>query len=408
MAIYFVYIINILFLLYSFFHLIRWYRFSRLNIAHTKNDTNLANIIVVIPCYKEQNIIEQTVQHFKDILPTNTKLILITTEKEKPNNTKKIIEERILPKYQNVFLEHYPKESGYMAHQLNFVLKNIDKYTDDQLENYFCVYNADSYPNTQTFNEVFTIIEQNNCPKIIQQYAYAFSNYNELNIILKGFAIYQSNFELKIGLLNSFYKNRFLHSHVVGHGLFIELNTLKKIKGFNTDYWCEDIYMGAYLKNNNIPITPTLTLETMETPNTLSNLIKQNGVWFSTAFKFIQIYKDIKAESGQISLMGLIGLINEFRAVMNWIMLPFIITLTIIIPIITNDWYLLIFSILCFIFYIWSISYTTIKIINKLSYTHYKLSVKLLIGAGLATLISNFGPLYHLLINPKEKHKTER
>ena len=66
-------------------------------------------------------------------------------------------------------------------------------------------------------------------------------NYKELNNILKGFSIYQSNFEMKTGLINSILNSILLYTNVVGHGLIINMKTLNELGNFNTKFWCEDI-----------------------------------------------------------------------------------------------------------------------------------------------------------------------
>lgn len=98
---------------------------------------------------------------------------------------------------------------------------------------------------------------------------------------------------MKTGLINSILNSKLLYTHVVGHGLIINMKTLNELGNFNTKFWCEDIYLGLQLKFNNIKITPLLTLENMETPSSLENLIKQNSVWFKTTSQFSKIYKDI-------------------------------------------------------------------------------------------------------------------
>lgn len=80
---------------------------------------------------------------------------------------------------------------------------------------------------------------------------------------MKGFSIYQSNFELRYGLINSYFSNELLYTYVVGHGMYIRVDLLKKIGGFETKYWCEDIYMSYVLRNKGISIYPIKTLEIM-------------------------------------------------------------------------------------------------------------------------------------------------
>lgn len=225
----------------------------------------------------------------------------------------------------------------------------------------------------------------------------------------KGFSIYQSNFELKTGLINSFFKSNILYTHVVGHGLIINMKLLKELGNFNTEFWCEDIYLGIQLKFNNIKITPLLTLENMETPDRLSKIIKQNSVWFKTTSQFWKIYKDI-VKKGQVKnkIRGLIGIINEFRCAINWIGFPILLLISIIISIIVKNYVLLLIIIISYFFYIIVNTMCTINVINKLDDKKYNVTLNLIIDVLIATTISNIGPLYSIIFNKKEKYKTER
>ena len=231
--------------------------------------------------------------------------------------------------------------------------------------------------------------------------------YIYINYLLKGFAIYQSNFELKTGLLNGKLNNNILYKHVVGHGLILSIDTLKKVDYFNTNFWCEDIYMTMQLKTLGIKINSLNSLEIMETPNKLSKLIKQNSVWFKTTNQYIKIYKYLKNKYG-FSMKLFNACFNEFRCAINWLFFSMIILLILIYPILCNKLFLFAFSLTCYAIYILVNLIITIKIINKLDNKQYKISLKNYMSLFIATIISNIGPLYSLIINKKEKYKTER
>ena len=404
-------IISIILLIYSFFHIIRYFIFiKKIKKKDNNNHNEKIKYIIVIPCLNEQNTIVETVDYFKHIVPEYIPIVLVTSQKEKNKpTTKDIINKNIINNYKNIYLYDYPYKDGIMADQLNYVLQNLSnlpqKYIDDNT--YFCVYNADSRPDKKTFIELKNTILNNNYPEFIQQYSYALSNYSKLNFLLKGFAIYQSNFELKCGLLNSYFNSKILHKHLVGHGLFVKINTLKSINGFNSTFWCEDIYMTGVANNMNYKIQPILSLENMETPDKLSKLIKQNSVWFGTASKNIKMYKQIFKEYNKKTITGIIGMLNELRSAINWLLFPIIIIIIMILSALYDIRLLFVF-LATYSFYIFSYSITTIKLINKLSNEKYKYSIVVFVETFIATLISNIGPLYYLLFRPKEKYKTER
>lgn len=398
-------------IIYSLFHLFRYLIFIKKVKMNNELENNNYNLIIVIPCLEEQNTITETIKYFKTQLTNDIPIILVTSSKEKKKpTTKEIIETKILNKYSNVYLCHYPSKKGYMADQLNYVIKHLNLYLPLNYlaeQTYFCVYNADSRPNKKTFKELAFLISNNNYPFILQQYSYAFSNFEQLSFLLKGFALYQSNFELKMGLLNSYYNSLLLHKHVVSHGFFIRLDLLEKIDGFNNQYWCEDIYMSAIINNYNIKIIPLLNIENMETPDKFLKLIKQNGVWFSTAFKALNIYKDIFKKHKKISFKGLLGMINELRSALNWLLFPFVLIINFIISILLGIQYLIL-AIISYSIYILISSLTTIKLVNKLDNQNYKYNIIIFISNFIATILSNIGPLYYIFLRPKEKYKTER
>lgn len=408
-------IYNIILFSYALYHLIKTIIFiNKTHINVTNSINKNTKIIILIPCLEEQKIIKDTVKHFDKIINNNPNISinLITTEKEikKDNNdtTYEYIKKNIIGKYNNINLIHYPYKEGYMADQLNYAIKEIDSNKTINKDNtYICVYNADSYPNKNTFNEVLNQINTHNNPLILQQYSYSFLNIDSLNIILKGFAIYQSNFELKMGLLNSYFDNK-LHKHILGHGLFVRLDYINKINGFNTKYWCEDIYLSMYLEQENTKIIPLLTLENMETANNISNLTKQNAVWFNTSSKCISIYKEIKKSTKKTTISGIIGLINEISSFINWLFFPILLLFIIISSILINSYNLMIITIFNYLIYIYIYYITTIKIINHLDNKQYKFNIKIYLGTIIATFISNIGPLYSIIVSPKEKHKTIR
>ena len=314
-AFYFILTMEIITGVWCLYRAIKYNRYNnRSKKNYNKSISSDSNILIVIPCLREQDIIIKTIQHFLELISNlnNIKLLIVTTQKEEyereknlylqkqlkgdiENNidirkliikynkilstneikdilkykTNKNIENIIYDKIKNskttnkiveefikvnkleekVYHMHYPNNEGIMADQLNYVLNNF-KFIDES-KYYFSVYNADSIPNENTIAEVLDAIRKNECPEVIQQYSVPISNWNELSNVMKGFAIYQSNFELRYGLINSNFSSKLLYTYVVGHGMYIRIDILKQIGGFETKYWCEDIYMsyGIHIYN---------------------------------------------------------------------------------------------------------------------------------------------------------------
>lgn len=430
-----------------------------------------SNILIVIPCLREQDIIIQTLSYFLGLTKhlDNVKLLIVTTQKEEfekeinlylkdqlikdvknnmqlqklinkynkilsTNEIKEIlkysklenIEEIINNKIQNskttsvlieefiiqnhleekVYHFHYPNNEGIMADQLNYVLNNFE--FKDEKNYYFSVYNADSIPNKDTIKEVLTTINENDNPKVIQQYSVPISNWNELSNLMKGFSIYQSNFELRYGLINSYFPNKLLYTYVVGHGMYIRVDILKQIGGFETKYWCEDIYMSYVLRNKDISIYPIKTLEIMQSPQYLSILIKQNSVWFKTSFECLKIFKDIFKQNKKINLNSIGWLMQRIRMNITWLGIPIAFLYTLILSIFNKNIIMFCLSVLSYFVMIVLEYGSTIKLIEKLTETTFKNKIKILINTIVATTISNIGPIYSLISRKKEKYKTVR
>lgn len=430
-----------------------------------------SNILIVIPCLREQDIIIQTLNYFLGLTKhlDNVKLLIVTTQKEEfekeinlylkdqlikdvknnmqlqklinkynkilsTNEIKEIlkysklenIEEIINNKIQNskttsvlieefiiqnhleekVYHFHYPNNEGIMADQLNYVLNNFE--FNDEKNYYFSVYNADSIPNKDTIKEVLTTINENDNPKVIQQYSVPISNWNELSNLMKGFSIYQSNFELRYGLINSYFPNKLLYTYVVGHGMYIRVDILKQIGGFETKYWCEDIYMSYVLRNKDISIYPIKTLEIMQSPQYLSILTKQNSVWFKTSFECLKIFKDIFKQNKKINLNSIGWLMQRIRMNITWLGIPIAFLYTLIISIFNKNIIMFCLSVLSYFVMIVLEYGSTIKLIEKLTEITFKNKIKILINTIVATTISNIGPIYSLISRKKEKYKTVR
>ena len=263
------------------------------------------------------------------------------------------------------------------------------------------IYNADSQPDSPTFMELSQMIQQNHFPKIIQQYSNFFLNYHSLNFIMKGFAIYQTAFEFRNGLINNNISN-ILYYHVVGHGLTIRADYITSINGFSSDFWCEDIYLTGLIHNNNEKILSLNSLDNAENPKKLKVQIIQNAVWFKTSSHQLSILNDIKKHY-KISLRGLIWLFHEFRASIVWMFMPIFLIYTFIYPIIIKNHVFLLFAICTYLLFVFTNYLLNLIVINKKRFFKY---IKNFFSLCLTILFTGLCPLYSLFL--KEKIKTER
>lgn len=406
------YIIILIELLTIFYNLIKFLIYK----SKKPHDSNCSNsqceafhINILIPCYKEIAVIKKTLEHFKKIINgiENIDIYVITTEKEQFENIlKQTTYEYLLTleifNNSHFHILNYPITSGIMADQLNYGINEIlKKQTLSMDKIYFSLYNADSHPDNTTFIELIQKIKQNNFPKIIQQYSNYFLNYRSQSYIMKGFSIYQTAFEFRNGFINNNISN-FLYSHVVGHGLTIRADYIMSINGFNSDFWCEDIYLTGLIHNNDEKILSLNSLDNAENPNKLKVQIIQNAVWFKTASHHFDILKDIKKHY-KLSFNGFIWLCHELRASLIWIFMPIFLIYTFIYPIIIKNYIFLLLSLCTYLTFIFTNYLLNLIVINK---KRFSLFIKNFFSVCIAVLLTGIGPLYSLFL--KKKIKTER
>lgn len=338
--------------------------------------------------------------------------IMIEDKVEKSLTTQELVNKHIREnnKFLDIELIHYPYTEGIMADQLNFAIDELNKNNLKNKETtYFAVYNADSLPDLNTIQEFYNTIVSNNYPLVMQQYSYSYSNWDDLSNIMKGFALYQTNFELKYGLINASVPKKYLYSYVVGHGMVYRFDKLIELGGFTVKFWCEDIYMSCLLKAKKIPIIPIYSLEKMEAPSKINILIRQNAVWFRTAFECISIYKHIKKVHHVSSIDAMFWVLQRIRMNLSWLLTPILLTFTFIFPIFKQDYRLMIYSIIIYCFMIVGVYIIPIRMIEKLTDKEISKKIKLLFFSAFSVLISNYGPMYSLLnLKTKEKYKTIR
>lgn len=373
---------------------------------------------IVIPCLQEQKIINRTIDDFVNIITStkiDAKLFIVTTDKEKlltnqGKTTFDIVKEKIdtSDSYKDIKLLNYPRVNGMMADQLNYAFDTIYKMYDiDEKSSYFCVYNADSRPGKDAFLQAKRVALKKHFPLIMQEYSAFFSNLNTLSPIMQGFAVYQTNFELINGLTNAILPSIFLRNHVVGHGLFVRFDYLKRIGGFNTEFWCEDIYLSFYLRSQGIIIEPLFALEYGESPKNIQILAKQNANWFKTLSDNKKIYQILSKNKDTKQLNTFLYYLNQVRGAFAWLLLPSFYLVIFIFLIFINSGLALVFTLVylttTFIRF-WLSNSIAKNLHGKLPVNNFLLAFE----SSIAYLISNVGPLYLVFHRKGTKYKTER
>lgn len=399
------YIIIYLELFIIFYNFIKYLFYIIKNKHKTIPQANIYNkhIFILIPCYQETDTIINTLHYFDKLISNikNIDLFVITTDKEITKATYNLIASSEIIKSCKLHLINYSNVVGEMAAQLNFAIEYIfNQYDYNDCDIYFSIYNADSNPDKNTFAELNKLTSHNK-PLIIQQYSNYFLNYNKLSKIMKGFAIYQTAFEFRNGIINNTI-SPFLYSHVVGHGLTIRGDIIKRLGYFSTDFWCEDIYMTGLLKNNNIKIDFLSSFDNAENTFHLKDQIIQSGIWFKTTSNHFKILKNIKQKE-KINFRGIIWLFHEIRATLEWLFFPMLIFYTLIYPILINNYNLFLYSIIIYALFVFFNYYMNFLIVDFKRFKKYILNFPFTL---ISILLTNLGPLYSFLL--KKKTKTPR
>ena len=304
---------------------ISWLKRSRK--ADNRPRSTIENFVICIPMLREQNVVRETLNYFATLnYPKDKyKVIVVTTNKEIAERKDS---ENDLPTTYNiatgvarkinskvgrklVTVLNYPRTSGLMSHQINFVVREIAKSKKDRFS-IFAVYNADSRPSRDTLKYVskaFSELGKDSCitPNIIQQSSLFTLNYNKFpnslsGYILKASALFQTKWTLVHELTRfrvqsdralkpqSTFWQRICNtklSHCVGHGLFVRLNLLSQ-EYLPTETINEDLPFGYYQCCKREPIFPLSVLENSEAPRNLKSLFNQKRVWF---FPYLEYQK---------------------------------------------------------------------------------------------------------------------
>ena len=408
-------------------------------------------MFLLIPVYREQSIIHQTVRQFQQFSERRSWLhiIFITSIREDQYDqeltTHQILENLIMSSCDHkIRLIKCNNPNGVMAHQLNYAIELLLK--DEKQPFYIGIYNADSILSLVTIDYAYRELGKNE-KKVLQQYAIYPTEYiQDFNgKILSHIAGWQTRWSLhfELGRLlidNNFYKNisyripilnliRPFH-YTIGHGLFFTSKTYILTTGFAEDEINEDAQFGLMLYFLNCRIEPIPYLEVAVPPPSLSVYFKQQSVWFNGpiyAFKYaIKLFNGSKGkhaerpkvENWTEKLSVGVATIKLFTHSLYWILgPPSILFLTIWIFIRQPIIYWVVWLVLVF-YFVWGLNWISHNIAKKHSDLYIIRSKVNLsrypFSAFIAYLFHCIGPficLYKILILQNKlsnKYKTER
>lgn len=330
-------------------------------------------VYLIIPMLNEQKIAKKTYLNFKQLTQKmkNVKVMLVTTSKEvkKDGNltTYEILKE-LIKNDDKIFLCNYPQKTGVMAHQVNYAIKEIEKYRFNHEKIIIGVYNADSKINVETIEYVLEKEENKNENEDVcyQQYSwYKLCNNSKHKGIIASASLWRTRWSLTFEIfrvkqqewINTIYEkvnrfkilrpfNRILHivfekmNYVIGHGFYMDIDLLHKIGGFPENTINEDAFLGYIINNKDIKIDAIPYLEKADFAPSIPVYIKQQTTWVNGpiyAFEYFKLYKKNNKLKKSEKIRAFTLAIKLFLHFIYWLISPYI--LLVILPILFYKFY---------------------------------------------------------------------
>ena len=366
------------YLLITLVYLIRLMVFA----AHLKRTKKIESIkdfkkeiVFVLPMYKEQNMAKDTFNFFVELSKSkpNTRVIFVTTKKEKSTkelkSTHDILNELITEENKEyVRLYDYPFETGVMAHQVNYGVKQYSEENPNK-DLWVAIYNCDSRLSEESLNEIYYNVNNANDDTVFQQYSYYFVPNKKGRSIPLSSAVWQTRWSIfkenavarnKNIVLDWNLRNKKFQSliepfvYCIGHGCIANVNTFINCGGMPEDTINEDCFMGYVFNCENKRIVPLYNLEKAESVSSTKALIKQQTSWFNGPVDSLNYYKHYKnGTNGQLSrplckkedkFRAKVLAYKSFNYAIHWLCSPFImlVALPILLSLVYGWWGLLI------------------------------------------------------------------
>lgn len=394
------------------------------------------NYYIFLPVFKEQNIIEDSIEYFYNLTKDENKikLFIIATEREDDiyiNDLCKTTYEIAKNKIHNLNLDNKiillkaPRESTGKVGQLNYAYNYLKK---KEIDGYIGVYDIDSRPTKNVFYIMENIMKNEKIkPEIFQQVSSYCNGIEKMKGFKGALAIADAfsqtrwalGFEYPIYKLynNQVQKNKLRPLiYCIGHGCFINIEFLNRIDGFPNINVNDDLSLGYLASTLGIKVHPIPLLDYCEIAPNPGMSIKQYKFWFSGSsryYKDIKNYKQkykIKLSKIQNSIFYLQGGIRNFL----WAWRSNIILLITLLSIILQ-WRLgIIFSLMSWLIYVIIPFYSTYIELKRINHIKVRLSMIILgiISSPINFIIRGIGPCIAMTTNFRGKknikYKTER
>ncbi len=351
---------------------------------------HINKVAVIIPVYKEEKIIKNTIEYFKGIKADVYYVSTIREGKRTKNSTYQLIRESVVGG-KALFYGGGQAKSGQINQALRH-LYSLDKYS------YIGIFDADSRPD----KNVFEYIRSNQLnADILQMPSRYYDNYTTISLLNKANAVFQTRWSLCYELPQwrkwQTKKSYAPLMYLVGHGLFI---SAERKFYFPEDTIAEDLYFGysMSLDNNSIFVLPFFDNCTVPEKYTLN--IIQSSRWFYGELILPKIMTKYK-----LTVNRLIAFVVRYTQILQWMLGPIMVLICVIYSFTTFSIWLMVLSMLGIVIY--CVALPTLSVTRTM-----RLNVFFYLAYILKSIINCMGPLlcvYKQLLHKNEIFiKTER
>lgn len=257
-------------------------------------------VVIVIPCWKEQKIIKQTIDHFSKFAQSEylEKVLIVTSASETSTDgsTTYDIATDYIPLSRNsgsIEVIQCPEEFYSKPQKVNFAIKHwmCENHYGKHL--YFCIYDADSRPEINSINEIaWKVSETQTYADIYQQVSVYCNNTSKINGPEKHYALadaiaqthWSIAFEYSLySEYNYCRRKQFLTPpfYLIGHGCFISAEYYASIGQIPELNHCDDAALGflSGLLNADVQLLPVLDICDVA-PTSLASVL-QSRSWYN-------------------------------------------------------------------------------------------------------------------------------
>lgn len=307
------------------------------------------DIYVLLPALKEQKIVKETIDWFSNIkYKGKIKYVIITTEKEEEEYRKKGLEELTTNSMINEYLKikkdkrfmhlHYPEIKGNKSSQMNYAVNILSKNIKDKKNTYISVFDFDSQPNLDVFEQLNKVAAYKNNPQVIQQVPMNIKNYvqtSKKSVLMTMYALQHLVRSIAIEkyklLLCSLTKVK-IPQYLMGACMHIRLDTLLKNDLF--PIFVDDLTLGYRysIKGYNFSYLPSYNFSLI--PNDLTGYFGSATLIFKGILTYLSEIKNTKGNIFRKFNMLLFGTFN----ILEFSFIPFMYLVFYLYTILTNNY----------------------------------------------------------------------